>query len=120
MPSGCGARARGHEQLSQRDRSKEASHTHIPHGGGQQVQGRVPAGGDQQEDRGHHIGCQPMLFRTCAPLPYRVRSAEGEDICHRIPDGRGAPQQSPGDRAVRHPQQAQSGEGQIYTLVCAP
>ena len=44
-----------HEQLPERDRREEAPHPDLPHGGREPVQGRVPSGGDQPEDSGHHL-----------------------------------------------------------------
>lgn len=31
---------------------------------GNRCQGRVPAGGDQPADRGHHLRCEPCVFRA--------------------------------------------------------
>ena len=57
------------------------------HIGRQPLQGRVPAGGDQQKDSGHHLGRQPVLLGARKALPHRVRPAEGEDLRYRFSDG---------------------------------
>ena len=46
-----------------------AAYSHFPHGGGKPLQGRVPAGGDQPPDCGHHLRRESGLFRTRPPIP---------------------------------------------------
>ena len=40
------------------------AHPHLPHGGGQPLQGREAPRGDEQAHRRHHIGRQPRLLRA--------------------------------------------------------
>ena len=56
---------------------KAPAHPHLPHGGGQPLQGRVPARGDQPSYRGRYQRREPCLLRACAPLleGHRLRSA---------------------------------------------
>ena len=89
-----------HKQLPVRHRCEAAAHPHLPHGGRQPLQGRVPARGDEPPHRGHHLRCEHGLLRACPPLSGRHRPAEGAHLRDRFPDGRGAAPESGQNRGI--------------------
>ena len=78
------------------------------------MQGRVPSGGDQPEDSGHHLRREPVLLGAREEIPHRVRPAEGAHLRYRFPDGGGAAQQPEGDRSLGHSQEAGPGEREVH------
>ena len=81
---------------------------------------RVPAGGDQPQDSGHHLGCEHVLLGARQEIPQRLGRGEGEDVRDGIPDGGGAPREPSRDRGLGHPFQARPREGAVHTAVGAP
>ena len=111
--AGRRSRARRHELLPVGHRRQAAAHPDLPHGGGQPLQGRMPAGGDEPPDRRHHLRRESGVFGARPPLSGGMRPAERADLRHGLADGGGAAVESGGDRGVGHPQAAWPGEGQV-------
>ena len=85
----CSPGPGGHQLLFIGHRCQAAPHSHLPHGGGKPVQGRVPARGDQPQDRGHYFGREHGVFRACPPVSGGLRPPEGADVCDRLSHGGG-------------------------------
>ena len=80
----------------------------------------MPAGGDEPEDCGHHLGREPLLQRTREEVPSGERAAERADLRDGFADGGGAACKPGRDRSVRHPGESGIGEREIHAALGTP
>ncbi len=92
-----------HQFLPVGHRRQAPAYPHFPHGGGQPLQGRVPAGGDQPPHRGRDLRREHGLLRARPPLPAGHRLRQGADLRHRLPHGGGAAPANLENRGVGRP-----------------